>query len=78
LVEQGTFNPKVAGSRPARPITRRLQGLKLAGPESSLETAINLLGAYFIVIGALRLLQAADARHRRRAAANGAVGTPPA
>jgi hypothetical protein len=26
LVEQGTFNPKVAGSRPARPITKCLQG----------------------------------------------------
>jgi hypothetical protein len=26
LVEQGTFNPKVAGSIPARPITKGLQG----------------------------------------------------
>jgi uncharacterized membrane protein HdeD (DUF308 family) len=47
----------------------------LARPESSLNTAINLLGVYLIVIGALRLLQAADAWHRRRAAAHGAVGT---
>jgi uncharacterized membrane protein HdeD (DUF308 family) len=47
----------------------------LARPESSLKTAINLLGVYLIVIGALRLLQAADAWHRRRAAAHGAVGT---
>jgi uncharacterized membrane protein HdeD (DUF308 family) len=45
----------------------------LARPESSLTAAINLLGVYLIVIGAVRLLQAADAWHRRRAAAHGAV-----
>jgi uncharacterized membrane protein HdeD (DUF308 family) len=45
----------------------------LARPGSSLETVINLLGIYLVVIGGLRLLQAADAWHRRRAAAHGAV-----
>jgi uncharacterized membrane protein HdeD (DUF308 family)/uncharacterized membrane protein YjdF len=38
----------------------------LARPESSLEAVINLLGIYLVVIGALRLLQAADAWHRQR------------
>jgi uncharacterized membrane protein HdeD (DUF308 family) len=38
----------------------------LARPRGTLATAIDLLGAYLIVIGALRLLQAADAWHRRR------------
>jgi hypothetical protein len=38
----------------------------LARPESSLAAVINLLGVYLIVIGALRLLQAVDAWHRRR------------
>jgi uncharacterized membrane protein HdeD (DUF308 family) len=38
----------------------------LARPESSLAAVINLLGVYLIVIGALRLLQALDAWHRRR------------
>src|SRR5262245_29773150 len=33
----------------------------LARPESSLAGVINLLGVYLVVIGALRLLQAADA-----------------
>jgi uncharacterized membrane protein HdeD (DUF308 family)/uncharacterized membrane protein YjdF len=46
----------------------------LARPESSVTAVINLLGIYLIVIGAVRLLQAADAWHRRRAAAHGAVG----
>ena len=46
----------------------------LARPESSLSAVINLLGVYLIVIGAVRLLQAADAWHRRRAAAHGAEG----
>jgi uncharacterized membrane protein HdeD (DUF308 family)/uncharacterized membrane protein YjdF len=45
----------------------------LARPGSSLEAVINLLGVYLIVIGAVRLLQAADAWHRRRAAGHGAV-----
>jgi uncharacterized membrane protein HdeD (DUF308 family) len=45
----------------------------LARPGSSLEAVINLLGAYLIVIGAVRLLQAADAWHRQRAARHGAV-----
>jgi uncharacterized membrane protein HdeD (DUF308 family) len=45
----------------------------LARPGSSLEAVINLLGIYLIVIGAVRLLQAADAWHRRRAAGHGAV-----
>jgi uncharacterized membrane protein HdeD (DUF308 family)/uncharacterized membrane protein YjdF len=45
----------------------------LARPGSSLEAVINLLGVYLIVIGGLRLLQAADAWHRRRAARHGAV-----
>jgi uncharacterized membrane protein HdeD (DUF308 family) len=40
----------------------------IAHPDSSLTTVINLLGVYLIVIGALRLLQAAEAWHRRRAA----------
>jgi uncharacterized membrane protein HdeD (DUF308 family) len=40
----------------------------LARPESSLAAVINLLGVYLIVIGALRLLQAVDAWHRRRRA----------
>ena len=39
----------------------------LARPQSSLAAVINLLGLYLVVIGALRLLQAADAWHRRRA-----------
>jgi uncharacterized membrane protein HdeD (DUF308 family) len=46
----------------------------LARPESSLTAVINLLGIYLIVIGTVRLLQAADAWHRRRAATHGAVG----
>jgi uncharacterized membrane protein HdeD (DUF308 family) len=46
----------------------------LAWPSSSLEAVINLLGVYLIVIGMLRLLRAADAWHRRRAAAHGSVG----
>jgi uncharacterized membrane protein HdeD (DUF308 family) len=46
----------------------------LARPEGSLTAAVNLLGIYLIVLGAVRLLQAADAWHRRRAAADGAVG----
>ena len=48
----------------------------LARPESSLTAVINLLGIYLIVIGAVRLLQAADAWHRRRAAADEAVSAP--
>jgi uncharacterized membrane protein HdeD (DUF308 family) len=40
----------------------------LARPGSSLKAVIDLLGVYLIVIGALRLLQAADAWHRRRRA----------
>ena len=44
----------------------------LARPEGSLTAVINLLGAYLVVIGAVRLLQAADAWHRGRAAAHGA------
>jgi uncharacterized membrane protein HdeD (DUF308 family) len=40
----------------------------LARPESSLAAVINLLRVYMIVIGALRLLQALDAWHRRRSA----------
>jgi uncharacterized membrane protein HdeD (DUF308 family)/uncharacterized membrane protein YjdF len=44
----------------------------LARPENSLTAVINLLGVYLIVIGAVRLLQAADAWHRRRTAAHGA------
>jgi uncharacterized membrane protein HdeD (DUF308 family) len=40
----------------------------LARPHSSFATAIDLLGLYLIVIGALRLLQAASAWHRRRRA----------
>jgi uncharacterized membrane protein HdeD (DUF308 family)/uncharacterized membrane protein YjdF len=38
----------------------------LARPQASLNTVIDLLGIYLVVIGALRLLQAADAWHRRR------------
>jgi uncharacterized membrane protein HdeD (DUF308 family) len=38
----------------------------LARPGGSLSTVINLLGLYLIVTGALRLLQAVDAWHRRR------------
>jgi uncharacterized membrane protein HdeD (DUF308 family) len=38
----------------------------LARPGGSLSTVINLLGLYLIVTGALRLLQAMDAWHRRR------------
>lgn len=38
----------------------------LARPGGSLSTVINLLGLYLIVTGALRLLQAIDAWHRRR------------
>jgi uncharacterized membrane protein HdeD (DUF308 family)/uncharacterized membrane protein YjdF len=38
----------------------------LAHPGSSLNAAINLLGVYLIVTGGLRLVQAADAWHRRR------------
>jgi uncharacterized membrane protein HdeD (DUF308 family) len=48
----------------------------LARPEGSLTAVINLLGIYLIVIGAVRLLQAADAWHRRRAAADEAVSAP--
>src|SRR5918911_3328393 len=32
LVEQGTLNPKVAGSIPARPIAKRSSGREAAGP----------------------------------------------
>jgi uncharacterized membrane protein HdeD (DUF308 family) len=39
----------------------------IARPHSSLTTAINLLGVYLIVVGTLRLLQAAEAWHHRRA-----------
>ena len=46
----------------------------LARPESSLAAVINLLGVYLVVIGALRLLQAGSAWHRRRHA--GADTTP--
>jgi uncharacterized membrane protein HdeD (DUF308 family)/uncharacterized membrane protein YjdF len=49
----------------------------LARPESSLTTAIDVLGIYLIVIGAVRLLQAADAWHRRRAVAHDAEGVDP-
>jgi uncharacterized membrane protein HdeD (DUF308 family)/uncharacterized membrane protein YjdF len=38
----------------------------LARPDSSLATVIDVLGAYLIVIGALRLLQELAARRRRR------------
>jgi uncharacterized membrane protein HdeD (DUF308 family)/uncharacterized membrane protein YjdF len=48
----------------------------LARPESGLTAAINLVGIYLIVIGAVRLLQAADAWHRRRAAQHDAVSAP--
>jgi uncharacterized membrane protein HdeD (DUF308 family) len=40
----------------------------LARPESSLAAVIDLLGVYLVVIGALRLLQAGNAWHRRRQA----------
>jgi uncharacterized membrane protein HdeD (DUF308 family) len=40
----------------------------LARPGSSFAAVINLLGIYLVVIGALRLLQAMDAWHRRRRA----------
>jgi len=40
----------------------------LARPESSLAAVMNLLGIYLVVIGALRLLEAVDAWHRRRRA----------
>jgi uncharacterized membrane protein HdeD (DUF308 family) len=46
----------------------------LARPENSLNAVINLLGIYLVVIGAVRLLQAAEAWHRRRAAAAEEVG----
>jgi len=42
----------------------------IARPHSSLTTAINLLGVYLLVIGAIRLLQAADSWHRRRVQAH--------
>jgi uncharacterized membrane protein HdeD (DUF308 family)/uncharacterized membrane protein YjdF len=48
----------------------------LARPGSSLHAVINLLGVYLIVIGALRLLQAADAWHRRRAVAHEGLSAP--
>jgi uncharacterized membrane protein HdeD (DUF308 family)/uncharacterized membrane protein YjdF len=38
----------------------------LARPHTSLAVAINLLGVYLVVIGALSLVRAADAWHRRR------------
>jgi uncharacterized membrane protein HdeD (DUF308 family)/uncharacterized membrane protein YjdF len=38
----------------------------LARPGGSLRAAIDLLGLYLVVFGALRVLQAADAWHRRR------------
>jgi uncharacterized membrane protein HdeD (DUF308 family) len=45
-------------------------GIAMLGrPKGSFAAAINLLGAYLVVIGALRLLQALDAWHRRRQAA---------
>jgi uncharacterized membrane protein HdeD (DUF308 family)/uncharacterized membrane protein YjdF len=40
----------------------------LARPRSSLSGAIDLLGVYLIVFGALRVLQAADGWHQRRRA----------
>jgi uncharacterized membrane protein HdeD (DUF308 family) len=44
-------------------------GIAMLGrPGSSLAAVIDLLGVYLVVIGALRLLQAADAWHRRRRA----------
>ena len=40
-------------------------GIAMLGrPESSLDTAIDLLGVYLIVIGVMRLVQAANAWHR--------------
>jgi len=50
----------------------------LARPESSLAAVINLLGIYLIVIGALRLLQAIDAWHRRRRAGADVTTASPA
>jgi uncharacterized membrane protein HdeD (DUF308 family) len=41
----------------------------LARPAGSLDAAINLLGIYLVVLGALRLAQAAEAWYRRRGAA---------
>jgi uncharacterized membrane protein HdeD (DUF308 family)/uncharacterized membrane protein YjdF len=41
----------------------------LAEPGNSFGAAINVFGVYLVVIGALRLIQAADAGHRRRQAA---------
>jgi uncharacterized membrane protein HdeD (DUF308 family) len=40
----------------------------LARPESGLAAVIKLIGVYLFVIGALRLLQAAEAWQRRRRA----------
>ena len=40
----------------------------VARPEGSFAAVINLIGLYLVVIGALRLLQALDAWHRRRRA----------
>jgi uncharacterized membrane protein HdeD (DUF308 family) len=40
----------------------------LARPGGSLRATIDLLGVYLVVLGALRILQAADAWHRRRRA----------
>jgi uncharacterized membrane protein HdeD (DUF308 family)/uncharacterized membrane protein YjdF len=51
----------------------------LARPESSLAAVVKLLGLYLIVIGALRLLQAADAwRLRRHAGAEIPTASPSA
>jgi uncharacterized membrane protein HdeD (DUF308 family) len=40
----------------------------LARPRTSVPAAIDFLGVYLLAIGALRLLQAAEAWHRRRRA----------
>jgi uncharacterized membrane protein HdeD (DUF308 family) len=42
----------------------------LAQPGNGFSAVINVFGAYLVVIGALRLLQALDASHRRRRAAS--------
>jgi uncharacterized membrane protein HdeD (DUF308 family) len=47
----------------------------LARPRSSFAAVIDLLGLYLVVIGALRILQALDAWHRRRRPASSPAGS---
>jgi hypothetical protein len=73
LVEQGTFNPKVAGSIPARPIAKALQGAPCSvstvmqsaphGTPSPMQTRVSELGPKARGHEGPRRLQASPSRH---------------